>query len=367
MKGSSSFWNIAGHAAFCVFLLVFFGRNCQLRPAAFGAFYKEYLSGLILIAMIYANYLFLIPNLYLKGKRFLFWLFALITVVASGMVEMIMVSPNIQHCFVGEEDRILLGEWFHYFSLVVLRNFGFFCFFFMLRIFEHERRQNNELCQAVRKNNFVDARNEDNVCTTVHMGSILYCEQQENYTHIYDIQGQSFSRYCSLKKFADFWGEEFCLRISKRHLVAREYIQSCSSENVTLYAESTCRIITLPISSGIKEKLDHIIENKEAPTSETDLEKTPPAVSHPQEKVINPDDMGKKARTVYEYIKNHPNCRKEEMLKDLRFSDGTMTRYLGLLKAKGFIQFEGNWKTGGYKAVNNPPEEKEKEAERGEE
>ena len=363
MKRISSFWNFVGHAAFCVFILVFFGRNCQLRPAAFGALYKEYISGLILIAMIYANYLFLIPNLYLKGKRILFWVLALTTVIASGMVEMIMVSPNIQRCFLGEENRILFGEWFHYLSLVVLRNFGFFCFFFMLRIFEHERRQNKELCQAVRKNNLVDARDNDNRCTTVHTDSIFYCEQKENYTHIYDEQGNSYSRYCSLTNFAELWGKDLCLRISKRHLVARKYIRFQSPKQITLYSESTGKSITLPVSPNIEEDVAQAIANMKIPTFETNLEEIPPMASLPQEKGIKSDDMGKKARTIYEYIKEHPNCRKSEIIADLHFPEGTVTRYLSLLKDKELVQFNGNWKTGGYKAVNNPPEENVEEAE----
>ena len=357
MKGISSFWNVVGHAAFCVFLIIFFGRNCQLRPAAFGALYKEYFSGLILLAMVYANYLFLIPNLFLKRKHTLFWLLALTTVIVSGIMEMVMVSPNIQQCFLGENGRIPFGEWFHYLSLVVFRNFSFFCFFFMLRVFEHERRQNRELCQAVRKNDLVDARDNDNRYTTVPADSIFYCEQKENYTHIYDVQGNSFSRYCSLTNFAELWGKDLCLRISKRHLVARKYIQSLSPKQITLYSESTGKSITLPVSPNIEEDVAQVIANMKIPTSKTNIEEIPSMASLPQEKSIEPDDMGKKARTIYEYIKENPNCRKNEIIADLHFSEGTVTRYLSLLKDKELVQFNGNWKTGGYKAVNNPPEE----------
>ena len=57
---------------FIIGLLYFFRNNSILRPIAKGAYYKEYLSALFLLSMIYFNYLILTPKFFQKRRYFLF-------------------------------------------------------------------------------------------------------------------------------------------------------------------------------------------------------------------------------------------------------------------------------------------------------
>lgn len=59
---------IALHVAFCVAMIILFGSFCKLRTVAAGHIYKEYLSGVIAIGMMYFNAFVLFP-VFFKTNR----------------------------------------------------------------------------------------------------------------------------------------------------------------------------------------------------------------------------------------------------------------------------------------------------------
>ncbi|MBO4382000.1 MAG: winged helix-turn-helix domain-containing protein, partial [Bacteroidales bacterium] len=58
-------------------------------------------------------------------------------------------------------------------------------------------------------------------------------------------------------------------------------------------------------------------------------------------------------------ICKQPGCKSAEISAKIELSSRTVERCLFELKKQGLIQYTGSKKTGGYKAVNNPPEEKD--------
>ncbi|MBO7587620.1 MAG: MarR family transcriptional regulator [Bacteroidales bacterium] len=56
-------------------------------------------------------------------------------------------------------------------------------------------------------------------------------------------------------------------------------------------------------------------------------------------------------------MEKHPNCSTADIVAATGFSLSTVERSIVELKQQGLIEHTGSKKTGGYKAVNNPPEE----------
>lgn len=65
MKYSYSVVAILLNILFCAILLWFFSYNAFLRPYL-GSTVKEFISGLLLLVTLYANYYILYPKLYLS-------------------------------------------------------------------------------------------------------------------------------------------------------------------------------------------------------------------------------------------------------------------------------------------------------------
>ena len=118
---------------FCVALLWFFSRNAIIRPYL-GSPAKEVLSGLLLLATMYANYSILYPKLYPSRTR-LYWLLVVISCLVTGSVELVIGFSCIMKC-----STSLINDYglFFYFSndllFVFSRNFAFNLFTYMLRV-----------------------------------------------------------------------------------------------------------------------------------------------------------------------------------------------------------------------------------------
>ena len=69
-KNLSTFGRICIHVGFCVFIVIFFGKNSVLRIPACDALYKEYIVGLLPLILFYGNRLVLFPHLFLKERLF---------------------------------------------------------------------------------------------------------------------------------------------------------------------------------------------------------------------------------------------------------------------------------------------------------
>ena len=59
-----------------------------------------------------------------------------------------------------------------------------------------------------------------------------------------------------------------------------------------------------------------------------------------------------KLQMIYNYVREHPNCKINNILEDLELSKSTAERYLRLLRKHNLIQYYGTWKVGGYTVVD---------------
>ena len=136
MKRQKTIVTILLNILFCAALLWFFSQNAILRPYL-GSQAKEFISGLLLLATIYANYYIFYPKLY-KSHTSLYWSSVVIACLVSGGIELALGYTFISKCNV-----VLISEVgpFHYFAtellFIVFRNLAFNLFAYVLR----ERKQ----------------------------------------------------------------------------------------------------------------------------------------------------------------------------------------------------------------------------------
>lgn len=249
------------HAVFCILLTCFFIQNSFLRPSAINTTYKEVVAAFLLFAMLYLNYLILIPKLFFKRKFSLFSILALLSILVSGILEMILVFPNIKHCAGSYLSTPMFKQYIIMVTaLLILRNFGFFCCFFLLRVLKQTLLQNKQKEITLHKqHNYIDARNTDGQVVFVKSEDILYCEQRHNYSWLHTITGEQYSRACTMLEMEELLGPDEALRISRKHLVLLKHVSECNDLFITLKCGQATEV--LKISSSKKERIQEVLQN----------------------------------------------------------------------------------------------------------
>lgn len=147
------------HVLFVLGLLLFFRYNSILRPVAKNAPNKEYVAALILLLMLYTNYLLIIPRFFFKREFVIFLALSLTSVFLATFFEMFLVLPNIKNCYSSTNNLQINSLIMMQSFLVGGRNMSFFLFFFVIRIFENER-------QILEKERIALAKNKGFICVT---------------------------------------------------------------------------------------------------------------------------------------------------------------------------------------------------------
>ena len=348
MKQQKTIVTILLNILFCAALLWFFSRNAFLRPFL-GSTGREALSGVMLLATLYANYYILYPKLY-RGHMSLYWLLVVIACFVIGGVELAIGYPFIVKC-----NALAIQEYgsFYFFSkrllFVFSRNLAFNLFAYVLR----ERKQLQQSLETESKvvyqfARMLDVCNDQNDCQHIPVDNILYCKKFGNETEIHTVDGLKYTRYCTIKYMVQHFGNKEFIRISSSIIVPYQHIASCDGKSVTMKAfPSTEATLSFKldtkrapqIAAAIDEYLHsgHGEENATMLDSEEDKGKKNQSVP-PKEKLD----------TVFNYIKKHPGCRSTEIIAHTSFSQTTMERCLYELKKKELIEYTGSKKSGGY-------------------
>ncbi len=370
MGKNKPYYKVIFHVIFSVVLILFFGRNCVLRPGAIHAPYKEYLSGVFVLIMIYVNYLWLIPQLFFKRRFLMFGLCAICSVLLTGIFEISLVfsdlQENISH-FWGKQEQI--SVWLTLSSFVLLRDFGFFCFFFILKFLEEECRQQQKLAASLYSQvSHIDVKNRKNETIILDVSDIVYCEQKNNYSWIHTIDGEIYSKACSMTNFEKLIGTDISIRISRQHLVIRSFVSDFTASTLLLSLPNQPKLISLNISPKrsesvikaleidrrIRSQLENSIVKSKQNSTVTDklqtIKKASAIANATPESIKNL--LNNKTIEMYEYIRKHPNCGRQKIMSDLHLPKSTVERYLRKLKDLGLVEHYGNWKTGGYQCVD---------------
>lgn len=285
----------------CACIVVFFGRNSLLRPAAYPCLYKEYLSGLIVVSLLYLNALVVFPHVLGRyGAIFYVFLSIAITIIAT-LMEFFMVFPQIRLFiplgFTAKQARLLL---LNDFALMFMRNTAFWlASFFVCELKTLYSLHKEQEMNLLRLDNKIIVKNHKNNAFAINVTDIDRCVQNGNYTTITLKNGNEYYHYGSLNNLQNMLGEEFD-KISRNTLVRKE------------------------------RKTNQLVK------SSTGM-------------FIN----GKKQEKVYKYIASHPNCRAPEIIGKTKLNKSMVFRIIARLKQQGLIEHVGSNKTGGYRVVED--------------
>jgi len=241
------------HLSFCILTVLFFRLNSFLRPAAFGAFYKEYIAGGIVLTVFYLNYFLLYPKLY-HERRFTLYAISILTclMMASLLEERIIYQQMFE--IVKDLDINIT----HYFAeqtvMIFLRDACLFLFSFMIcviRSFYNEKRDlyrylHNQKHLIVAK----DIQKKNTV--TLNIKDITHCQQIENYAYLYLQNGNRYSRNCTLSSLAEDIGPDYSVRISRNIIAMYAYVQSFDQN--TVFIQTQDGIIAFNITDYYKKE-----------------------------------------------------------------------------------------------------------------
>ena len=348
MKQQKTIVTILLNILFCAALLWFFSRNAFLRPFL-GSTGREALSGVMLLATLYANYYILYPKLY-RGHMSLYWLLVVIACFVIGGVELAIGYPFIVKC-----NALAIQEYgsFYFFSkrllFVFSRNLAFNLFAYVLR----ERKQLQQSLETESKvvyqfARMLDVCDDKNNCEHIPVDNILYCKKFGNETEIHTVDGLKYTRYCTIKYLEQHFGNKEFIRISASVIVPYQYIASCDGKSVTMKSMSRAETPLSfqldtkrapQIAAAIDEFLHADVGEKDELQLENEEEKEKKGPSVPPKEKLD---------AVFNYIKEHPGCRSTELISHTSYSQTTMDRCLFELKKSGLIEFTGSKKSGGY-------------------
>ena len=367
----------------------------MLRLPAFGALYKEYLSGCIVLGLFYFHRMVIYPKIRF-GITLRYILFGLLFALLSAILEMLLVYPQVMNLLTAnysreESFRVLFNSSF----FVFLRDVGFLvisyflsefkslkrlCNTYEIRISEktkeipvvlaEERKQKEWISLPISskeqtlfvteeafKENEQFSRNSN--FTTVDyldelrylpISKIWYCIQMKNTMFVYSLDNRLYFRSHSLKKFKSLVGEQFYFQVSRDTLVMRQYISNVGDRFVETVNPDTKEKKSFEISEAyLTGELISWGREKAPIDSEQFNDSCNKKESDPTVPIRRLDPLKqKKVKTIYSYISKHPYCKNPAISEKTKISVGTVNRILAQLRKEGLIEYVGSKKTGGY-------------------
>ena len=359
-KDLSTFGKICIHVGFCFVIVIFFGKNTVLRPPAYNTMYKEYITGLLPLALFYGNRLVLFPQLFLKERLFAYICSITLCLIAITCAEIAFVYPQVEPVLVSMFGDVAVKNLFvYYLPIIILRNSGFVLFSFAFCDIRHQAALKNKYESRLKEiAGEVDIQKTEHESGLAKIKDILYCQQFKNYTWVVMEGGGFYTRYGSLKTMKNLLGEDLLIDVSKGLLVMQDKIHSYDETSITIrdpvqdklypfewgagYYESVCRILSVRSS---QETMESVLENTSEKTNK------PSSSSTNRKHLIAVLKKHQNFRPVYLYIRRHPDCKASKIASSLPIPTGSLNHILKQFKDEGIIEHTGSKKTGGYRVV----------------
>ncbi len=351
------------HLVFILGIFYFFRNNSILRPLAKGAYYKEYLSAFFLLILLYANYLFFVPEFFQKRRYFLFFILALAGILGSSSMEMLLVLPNIKSCFPDTFDNFQLKlVYTHLFYLIGLRNTGFLLFFFVLRIFEHERETLEKERIALAKNKgIICVPNGKNNVETISISDISCILHERNYTYLYTTDGNRYCKYCSLSSMEKLLPEDLFLRVNRNTIIPLNKITHYTEDSVTILYGNPAQEKTFSLSENYVPIMKELLSSTGGLNRPDDgLNSQDDGLNNPSEDLndglntacledfLNNIEHNEELLALCRMIAKNPSVTMKSLSDQLGVSLKTIERRIKNLKDKGILQHSGAKKNGEY-------------------
>ena len=338
---------------FCAVTIYLFCTECFLRPSA-GSLLREAVSALLFLGPLYVNFFLLYPKVYRKSYT-LYWVSVALMAIAFGFLDLAIAYPFIMLVNGPVIRQLGFYKAFSTFLFFIAgRNLAFNFFPFLFREKQHYwqslEKEVQVVCRDVRKLDVID---KDSNVLLVNIDDIFYCQQLGNYTSIYTVQNERYTRLGSMRHLEQVLREEEFIRITSTMMVPLRYIESFHDNQVVMRKmpwEQERTVFQLEPQTGedVAERIAEILrEYRTKASGEISPEK--PEESPVKRKPSTPPE--EKTREVLSFVEAHPNCNSADIVAGTVFSLSTVERCLAELKKQGAIQYTGSKKTGGYKKV----------------
>ena len=342
------------HILFCFFLVYWFYRNSFIRPHAIAHPYKELISVLLLLLIIYLNYLVLTPSILRKSYYKTYIILSISLVVITSSIELQLVKNDILKCFQNvnnlsfDINKYLLNVLF----LTFLRNAGYYLFFTILALYQQTKAEAFlEKKEILKDTGFIQLPTVQGKSILININFVCYFTQNKNDTFIHWTAGNPSHVYSSLNYIQSYL-DEYCLRINRDTIITFTNIASYNEKEVIIVDGKTNNRKVLPFYKKHAESILSVLRVKVPELDEKNtisLKKTQVGNINNDEKV----EVGNIKAEILEAIskKSDINALKLFEIFHDKITLRTLRRRLKELKDAGKIEYKGSNKTGGYDIV----------------
>ena len=331
---------------FCTLFLFFFVNNSLVRPTAPGIQYKEYFIGSLLLLMIYINALILYPRLYRRNQVIKYILFSMLCIAISLVVEFAWIYPdvigNLRQAWPEKDaQKYYWGSTF----FVFLRDAGLLSITFLLCDISWLHHKEEKLDKIlVEKTGNIPAEDAGGNMVLLKTNSVLFCEQEENYTKIYCKNHQVFTRYGSLRKTLSLLGSESFLQINRNTIVLKNIITSYQDGELWISGEEK----PFEVSASYQHLFPNPAETEQEPNKTANSRKGSKNEDGKTQQKESP-----KEKAIHQLISDNPGVSAVQLAAKSKISQSSVNRIIARLKQQGLIEHVGSNKTGGYRVVEN--------------
>ncbi len=337
------------HVAFCVLTVVLFGTFCKLRTATAWHPYKEYLSGVVVLGMMYLNVYVLFPVFFKTGRIQQYLLTGILTVLAACIIEMIMVSKDVIHILQlqfaeHEVHDFFLTDCFY----VLLRDMALFFASFSVSALPYYAAMNHDKeLSLVRELQLLDAKKDDKEKSDIRIKipRVAYICQKQNYTYIYLTNGEHVIRYGSLKQLKGLLDDNSYVQLSSKILAMCKNILHYDAAGVVV--KIAPKGVLLCYSHQYRDKaMGELFRKTNLDPNENTSEK-----QTRQQPAYRRRRREKSEKLIFDFISEHPGCSASDIKKNRSLSQTSVNRIIKQLKDEGRIEHVGGRRNGGYRAV----------------
>lgn len=314
------------HLLFWIVVYKIFSSFSYLRPMA-KVFWKEKLTIVFIAGVVYFNYFLLIPRLLLKRKKLLFWLCAILSLMAAVVAEILSLNPDIHERAVWVNNRTLY--YLAMFFLLFFRDFSFFLFFLLLKLYRTnvialervEKMVTSEMYKLI-----IISPNEKP--QLVDFNNIAYFSFEEGEIVIILKSGEKKQRNGSLSELENMIPSELWLRANRQTLVMRDSIVRYTPTVLIVKINGKEKII--PYYSTKQEEILRLLQEWNPDLfSLEDGKKEKPVDRDP----VLSDDL----KRLLDYLNAHPDASVQQVAKALYFSTRTAQRRMTELRQLGLL------------------------------
>ena len=342
-------FNIGAHILVCLFFTYWFSTNSFIRPFAINNSYKEIVSALLLLLVIYLNYILLTPYFFKKSNYKSYIFFSLLSISVISIIELLLLKSDILGCLAQMLSFNIDKYLFNILFVIFLRNAGFYLFFTVLKLYQQTKANALiEKQEALKDVGLILLQPLRGNPVSININFVSYFSKHKNHTFIHGIVGKPIPIYSTLSYIQEYL-DDFCLRINKENIITFTNIISYNEESVIVADGKTKSKKTLSFSKKNAKEIVYILRSKISKLEEKNIIDS----TKIKNGKVNDDkkhEIGNVKTEILEEIKKNPGINALKLFENFhnKTTLRTIRRRLKELKDAGKIEHKGSDKTGGY-------------------